>query len=804
MNTNNRKDNIYLNKIKKCILNKKYDQAIIYLQKYTPITTCIRTCMNLYAECLIGEEKYAEADELYGSFFPFVMIDEDDSLALKNKELIKRRLGYEFDADKINNSQYILTAAETDRDKYITDYDETHSKLYKHFMTNCDIETLERLIVTEYKLLRLTEAAVYYALCLRSGFDMKETIAQLIKNNVQALNFSNELNDRKENIYCVVTDESDNFTYTRDLCIVKALSVLGHEVYHLIYKRGNINNKINITDLIDFGERQDNITSIYIPVSNGTDACRIISEFILEFDRRNNTGTPYILFGAPDLLMQLNEDNKICRLLEMYYRHYEDVSVPKLHCLLLGNYYKAASYLYGYDVKAEFDKAPEYDFSIIIPVRNTVKYLSETIQTCLAQDYTGSYEVLISDNSDRGNIAVFELVSTINDSRIRYIQTPYFLTLAKSFEYAYLNARGKYLISLGADDGLMCNTLSVINKTYNLYPNYSIIQWNRAIYLWPDYVNKDNNRFNITYNLKKQINIIKYKTEPLIKKFALSDISFGYLPYLYMYACIKREYINKIYDITGKFGYGGSQDVYTGILNTFIEDEIVYINIPIFIGGISPASIGYKSELKAHAIEEYENKYHEVYSLYRYNNYYSASYRKNKMFFIPYGIIDLPYLEFIKVNHFKIKGIDYEDKSDLLYIFNKLIKCIPHNINDVSLVYKQLEIIAKNNGSDTYIEYMKLIKKKNRDNIICFIKKALTKFSITRVPLLFIKYNFIKLQNKNDGISFDNLLFFNKNPKTININCKDYNITGIKSASDCLYNIIKDDIEEFMSCNKND
>ena len=51
-------------------------------------------------------------------------------------------------------------------------------------------------------------------------------------------------------------------------------------------------------------------------------------------------------------------------------------------------------------LEALLDALPVCDFSIVIPVRNAVDTLRHTLQTCLAQDYTGSYEIVLSDNSD--------------------------------------------------------------------------------------------------------------------------------------------------------------------------------------------------------------------------------------------------------------------------------------------------------------------------------------------------------------------------------------------------------------------
>ena len=52
----------------------------------------------------------------------------------------------------------------------------------------------------------------------------------------------------------------------------------------------------------------------------------------------------------------------------------------------------------------------------------------------------GTYEILISDNGWHNNVNVLDLVKSINNKKVRYIRTPFDLSLPKSFEFASENA----------------------------------------------------------------------------------------------------------------------------------------------------------------------------------------------------------------------------------------------------------------------------------------------------------------------------------------------------------------------------
>ena len=49
--------------------------------------------------------------------------------------------------------------------------------------------------------------------------------------------------------------------------------------------------------------------------------------------------------------------------------------------------------------------------------------------------------------------------------------------LSKSFEYAYIHAKGEYIFALGSDDGLLPWGLSALEEVIEAFPNEEIIQW---------------------------------------------------------------------------------------------------------------------------------------------------------------------------------------------------------------------------------------------------------------------------------------------------------------------------------------
>jgi len=774
--------------IQRLIYSNSFEAAIKKIDTLIPTTTCIRKCVNLKAQCLIELGDYYDAYEMYRNYFPYAVIDTEDIKAIKILSKIEQRLGNKIQIKKYENSYKILSGTKEKRELYLYEQEEKSNYVYNEFLKNVDFtkETLENIIIDNFQMLRITEAAVYFALAKRIGIDISVNTAGEFSRYTQAEKFTYELSIGHNNKYCVISESTNQSNMLRDCCLVKALSLLGTLVYHIIPFYESDHLGFSIDKCFDMQENEGNIVKIKASKAGERVEKGNISDIITALNNRNDTNNPIILFGESNFLMEINEDIEISKILEMYFRHYEKLPIPRKDCLLLGSYLASISHIWGYDVQKEFAKDPVYDFSIIIPVRNSIKYLGETVETCLNQDFEGAYEILISDNSFKANVNVKEFVNNLKDSRVRYIRTPFDLSLAKSFEFAYFKSRGKYLISIGSDDGLVNISLSTIYDSINKYPDNNVFVWDHAIYNWPEFPCGDQaNKVYYNYMNFKDIRTREIETEPLIRQFALGNIPYLYMPNMYLVSCIKREHIDKIIRFTGKFEDGDSQDIYTGMVNLFIEDKITYIDYPLVIAGNSEVSIGLFSTQSLQSMESMGNGFRSAYRYYRYRNYYSQDYR-NMTTILGTGSMLLLYREFVKVTHYNIKK-DYRNKKDIIRVLHKLYIRLPEKSSDEAFYLKQVENIAKKCGEDVFNLYLFYTDKWNIELKLRNYIKRIIRSKTLRHNLRKMYYRISKLLIMQSKKSNDiEEIYYEKYKNLAEINCNEMSIQGVKKAAESL------------------
>lgn len=278
-----------------------------------------------------------------------------------------------------------------------------------------------------------------------------------------------------------------------------------------------------------------------------------------------------------------------------------------------GNYLDYISCIYGEDCRQLIRQGSEVRFSIIIPARNSAATLRHTLRTCLEQNYTGDYEIVVSDNSTGHHADVYELCQELNDSTIVYIKTPRDLPLPKSFEYAYLHARGEYVFALGSDDGLLPWALSSLEEVIEAYPQEEIIQWERGFYAWPSFNGGQQYQFTIPRAYEKDMLEVYYRDNIDYIAAVLNNPSEMYsLPMLYINSCFKRSYFQTLMDKTGRLWDGICQDIYMGVVTACIHDKILNLRYPLSVAGMSRGSVGAHSNTGEKTNEEFEKMMREV------------------------------------------------------------------------------------------------------------------------------------------------------------------------------------------------
>jgi glycosyltransferase involved in cell wall biosynthesis len=391
----------------------------------------------------------------------------------------------------------------------------------------------------------------------------------------------------------------------------------------------------------------------------------------------------FILIISGSILKHLYKNFKLYKNMHILYRSFNSLVDNSFHILLYGSFAKLYEFNYGKNL----NRIQIYEFSIVIPIRNSIQYFQDTLQTCLNQDYKKPFEILIIDNSDNLTLEIKSIISKMRNGfgKINFIKTPKVLELSKVFEFAYLNSKGKYILSMGSDDGILPNGLSFLDKITRANPDVDVFSWELINYFWPSYPEtKLSNKLKlITINMKiihePIINSINYKI--------MSNMSYMQNPNLYLNTCVKHSYIDKIISITGKFGDGPSQDIYTGLLFNLTNSKMMKLNLSIIIAGNSNVGVGVVSTLKRNNINGVYSNFFKFLKTFRILNFSVPRYEKLNIF-TDLGEFHHLFKEAVKVNYY-LKLLNYQS-----------IK-LPNKTKLMKNIYSELGL---NLCSDTYLK----------------------------------------------------------------------------------------------------
>lgn len=317
------------------------------------------------------------------------------------------------------------------------------------------------------------------------------------------------------------------------------------------------------------------------------------------------TVSPPTLFARDSRMDALHERDALGREIQRLSYNFPDAFTHAFSYAWVGDYCAYISYIYGESVKAHLDAPSTCDFSIVIPVKNSADTLKYTIETCLALDYDGSYEIVLSDNSDADNDSVRAFYETLSDSRVRYYRTPFSLPLSKSFEYALLHARGEFIFSLGADDGIYPWALRYLQKALQDHPEDDLFTWKRGMYFWPRFLQDGHSLLWVPlYDKENTSPYLRYRLYEDYTYYAEHiEETFFKLPLLYINSGCRRRYLKTLLARTGRLLDGISQDIYMGMVNLLTNETFIQFQCPLTIAAQSSASVGGKAALSPDAVE---------------------------------------------------------------------------------------------------------------------------------------------------------------------------------------------------------
>ncbi|WP_312336523.1 glycosyltransferase family 2 protein [Anaerospora hongkongensis] len=432
--------------------------------------------------------------------------------------------------------------------------------------------------------------------------ESKIPIADWVKDQPNMGYLIEQLNDPTQSVFIVI--ESSNEDSEDCQIAANILSKLNKRVYLLKLPiecpiESDVDMKDTLSISLENMEEHRGLTVIYpvVLVQNQErlgDNRDYIIKYIIDNLAENHLATALC---SGELFDRLDWSKPLQKKLQRLSDFKSDYLNRNIDFGWVGDYLSYISQIYGFDARAKLSQPAICDFSIVVPARNSATTLRNTLQTCLNQRFTGSYEIVLSDNSVLGNTEVYNLWTELNDERIKYFRAPRDLPLAKSFEFAFLHARGRFIFSIGADDAVLPWALEVLYDVLKESPGDEIVLWERGFYVWPDMNGGYQHQFLIPGHYQKN----KVKVDRMSGRAALNEViqtpnvMYG-LPLLYINSGFRRSYFQTLLNKTGRLWDGNAQDIYMGIVNLAINDSFPVISYPLTIAGTSKSSVGAQSQ----------------------------------------------------------------------------------------------------------------------------------------------------------------------------------------------------------------
>ena len=226
--------------------------------------------------------------------------------------------------------------------------------------------------------------------------------------------------------------------------------------------------------------------------------------------------------------------------------------------------------------------------SIVIPSRDRVHYLRHSVATALAIP-DSEIEVIVSDNASFDDTE--EVIKSIKDKRLKYVNTGARLSMRANFEIALNACSGDYIIFFGDDDGIIPGQFADLRYILTQHKP-DVLSWEFLTYGWPinGYGKKTGGlRFerDKLFGGVKQSIPNEYRGTILQANFDRNSL----LPRLY-HGAMSRNFLDSLVNKDGLYFCSRSPDLHISFRAAQKGGSFLRIDHPFSINGYSPASTG--------------------------------------------------------------------------------------------------------------------------------------------------------------------------------------------------------------------
>lgn len=245
--------------------------------------------------------------------------------------------------------------------------------------------------------------------------------------------------------------------------------------------------------------------------------------------------------------------------------------------------------------------------SIVVPTKNRYKYLKYLIEL-IDSFNSDDIELVIQDNTEN-NAGMVDFLNNLNSKVVKYFYSKEKLSMSANADLAILHSTGEYICFIGDDDGVCRNIIDCVK--WMKKNEIDALRCIRTEYIWSDSKN-DNMHINFSTSCLiydkpklyyKFLNPIDELNKILKKGFQTID----YIPVVY-HGIVKREVLDKVFEIGHTFFPGGSPDISNGVALSFFTKKFVYVNFPVIITGTSKMTGGgiYKKKGRSVTLDQVE------------------------------------------------------------------------------------------------------------------------------------------------------------------------------------------------------
>ena len=198
------------------------------------------------------------------------------------------------------------------------------------------------------------------------------------------------------------------------------------------------------------------------------------------------------------------------------------------------------------------------------------------------------FEIVISDNFSENH--PHESISFISDPRVRIVQPSKRLSMQEHYEFALGQAKGHWILLMGADDGILTGIFEKMDRLCADFPDIEVFNWRRAYYFWPG-VEDIYGSLRLSVVSQQKVSV-----QGSSRKFFLALLGIQPmldLPQIYTCSFVKRDLIERIKSIETKRIYPASiPDIYSSVAVLQNINKYGRSSSPLTLVGSSPTSLG--------------------------------------------------------------------------------------------------------------------------------------------------------------------------------------------------------------------